>query len=359
MKIGIDAGCLGITDKRLRVGVYTTTFNLIKEWSKVDKNNNQLLLYSFYQIPPNIMKSFGRRVKNIIVRPIRGWNHFSLPLRLWLDKPDFFIGPSQSLPLFLPCPALVIVHDLGFEHYSECYPNSYRQLRRISLTAIKKAKYIVAVSKATKKDLVKFYGAPLGKIRVLYQGPGECFRPSKTPPKCSYFLFVGALKPIKNIPRLLRAYSIFLKKTGKNIPLLLAGGDLWLDQEIFPTVQKLKLQDRVKFLGYVNQKKLVNLYQNALAFVSPSLYEGFGMTLLEAMACDCPVIAGNAGGQSEVVGEGGILVNPKNEKEIAEALIKIATSRKLRNKLILLGRRQLSLFSWSNFVEKIMNLIKF
>lgn len=358
-RIGIDGGCLGVEDKRLKVGVYQVAFNLIKEWGRMrELEGKEILLYSFLPIEKEVMKEFGPRVKNIVVRPKRGWNWIWLPWRLRQDKPEVFWGISQSLPQFLPCPGVVLVHDLAFEHYPEYYPHSYNQLRRITFSAVKRAKKIVAVSWATKNDLVNFYRVPSQKIKVVWEGVDSFFKPGKKGFfRKDYFLFVGALKPIKNIPKILEAYHLFLQKTGKNIPFVFAGGDRWLDEKIKPTVEKLGLEKKVKFLGYVSQEKLLKLYQGALAFVSPALYEGFGLTLLEAMACGCPVIAGNTGAQPEVVGKAGILADPSDVAGLAKAMEEIANNTTLRRKLAFAGRKRAQQFSWEKFAREIIGLI--
>ena len=155
----------------------------------------------------------------------------------------------------------------------------------------------------------------------------------------------------------MEAYGLFLKKTGKNIPFLFAGGDLWLDEKIAPTIKKFGLEKKVKFLGFVSQQKLVSLYQQALTFVSSSLWEGFGLTLVEAMACGCPVIAGNTGAQPEVVGKAGILVDPENVLEIAEAMERLAEDEDLRRQISATGIRRAKNFSWEKFGEKVISLI--
>jgi len=361
MKIGIDAGCLGITDERLKVGVYRLVFNLVKELGRLGRLGRlgedwEILLYSFLPIKKSAMKEFGLRVKNVVVGPSFGWNLIWLPLRILKDKPDIFLGPSQSLPVFCFCPAVVIVHDLAFERYPRFYKD-YQRLRKNILRAVKKAKKIIAVSGSTKKDLIDFYKVSPGKITVAYEGCESIFEPSARKNNKLYFLFVGALKPIKNIPRILEAYGLFLKKTGKNIPFLFAGGDLWLDEKIAPTIKKFDLEKKVKFLGFVSQQKLVSLYQQALTFVSSSLWEGFGLTLVEAMACGCPVIAGNTGAQPEVVGKAGILVDPENVLEIAEAMERLAEDEDLRRQISATGIRRAKNFSWEKFGEKVISLI--
>jgi len=361
MKIGIDAGCLGIADERLKVGVYRLVFNLVKELGRLGRlgilgKNWEILLYSFLPIENEVIREFGPGVRNVVVGPSFGWNIFWLPLKLLKDKPNVFIAPSQSLPAFCPCSAIVIVHDLAFERYPHFYQDN-RRLRKNTARAVKKAKKIIAVSRATKKDLIDFYGVSSEKIVVAYEGCEPIFKPSVRKNGKPYFLFVGALKPIKNIPRILEAYALFLKKTGRDIPFLFAGGDLWLDKEIEPTIKRLGLSQKIKFLGFVPQKKLVALYQEALAFVSPALWEGFGLTLVEAMACGCPVVAGNTGAQPEVLGKGGVLVDPKNVSEIALAMEELTRSERLRQQLSEAGLKQIKNFSWEKFTQAFLEYI--
>lgn len=352
VKIGVEAGCLGIKDERLKVGVYQVTFNLLQQLGKSDRKN-EYLLYSFLPISKEVLSHFGKRMKNILVRPTFGWNYLALPLRLLKDKPDFFLGPSQSLPAFLPCPSIVIVHDLGYEHCPEFYKD-FQKLRNNTQRAIGKASRIIAVSEFTKKDLRETYQISEEKISVAYEGIDPIFRPQPQIKIAKpYFLFVGALKKSKNIPRILQAFAEFLRLSKKDFSLVLAGGDLWLDKEIAPMIKKFGLKDEVKFLGFVPKKNLPGLYSGATAFVSPSLYEGFGLTLLEAMACGCPVIAANTGAQPEVIGEAGILIDPENVSEITRALIKIATDLNFRQKLIGLGLARAKKFSWKKFSEEI------
>lgn len=368
MKIGVDAGCLAVTDKRLKVGVYQLTFCLLCELGKIDKNN-LYLLYSFQPIAEEILGQFSSKMKNIVVGPKFGWRYFGLPKKLFLDKLDIFIGPSQALPVATFCLSIVIVHDLAFEHFPECYPDSLQRLRTLTTSAVKKADKIVAVSNSAKKDLIEIYNVLPKKITVVYEGCNpsikrqsqEAVKRVKMKYKIDgdYFLFVGSLKRIKNVPRILEAFAGFLKASKKkNVFLVLAGGDLWQDPEIDCTIKRLKLEKRVKKLGFVEDEELSALYSGAIAFISPSLYEGFGLTLLEAMACGCPVIAGNTGSQPEVVGEAGILVNPQLITKITSALLRISKDIQFRSSLIRAGFERAKLFSWQKFAKETFDIIK-
>ena len=358
MNIGIDAGCLGIKDERLKVGVYHLTFNLLATLGRIDRQNDYWL-YSFAQIQPVVLAEFGPKMKNIVVKPAMGWNSLALPLSLTFRRPDVFFGPSQSLPFFLPCPAIVVVHDLAFEIFPDFYPGSYRQLRRVTCQATQKAKKIVAVSQSTKNDLIRLYNIPREKITVIYEGRNSQIFNRKTDrqPK-NYFLFVGSLKKSKNVPGLLKGFKYFLEKSGRNFQLLVVGGNLWLDQEIKKTIEGLDLQEKIDFRGFVESNKLAKIYQEATALVSPAFYEGFGLPLLEAMACGCPVICGKDGSQPEVVGKVGILVDPQNVKEIGKAMMQVADDSYGRQKMVTQGVKRAKLFSWSRFAQQILDLLK-
>lgn len=357
MKIGVDAGCLGIKDERLKLGVYQFTCQLLKELGKIDRQN-EYRLYSFYPISPKVMGQFGLQMKNIIVRPARGWNYLALPIWLLKDRIDFFIGPSQSLPAFFNCPSVVIVHDLIFEQFPNFYPESFAQLRRITKLSVKKATKIIAVSRATKKDLIDFYQVQKEKIMVRYYGCDPVYKPKSTAKiKNPYFLFIGAFKKTKNIPRILEAYSQFLKKSKQKADFVFVGSDRWLDREIAIAIKKFHLESKVKFLGFVPERMMPALYSGAQAFISPSLYEGFGLTSLEAMNCGCPVIAGNTGATPEIVGDAGLLVNPESVSEISDAMFQIASSSILRQKLSHAGLSRSRQLSWSKFIQKVLEII--
>jgi len=174
----------------------------------------------------------------------------------------------------------------------------------------------------------------------------------------NYFLFVGALKKSKNIPLIIMAFGEFLKKTKEKYYLYIVGGDKWLDKEINKTIKKLDLKDYIKIFGYVNDKTLLKLYKEAFAFISPSLYEGFGITLLEAMSLSCPVIAGNNTAQKEVVGEAGLLVNPNDLNSVKNVMLSMVNDKYLRSSLIKKGLERSKLFSWNKFAMNVYKKIK-
>jgi len=366
MKIGVDAGCLGITDERLKVGVYQIAKNLFIELSKIDKKN-KYFLYSFYPIEKSLLQQFGSNTRNIIVRPIKGWMKIWLPFQLMKDKPEIFLAFGQAIPTKIPFfsrnRTIVLFYDLAFERFPDFYLGSYKKLHKQSVYSAKNADAIIAISQKTKEDLVTLYHASEMKIIVSYPGTDKKFgnklkdsgqiRMITNKP---YFLFVGAMKPIKNIPEIIKGFAEFLRKTKSDYQLFLVGGDKWLDPEIENVLRKVSddIKQRIKFLGFVSEETLVSLYQHATAFVSPSWYEGFGLPLLEALAAGCPVIASTAGSIPEIVGDGGILIYPNDYREIGEAMITVIKKKGLRKKLIEKGKKRAKNFSWEKFAEDVL-----
>lgn len=364
MKIGVDAGCLGITDERLKVGVYTVVKNMLIELSKQDKEN-QYYLYSFHPIEKDLMKKFGNNMHNIIVVPTKGWLRIALPLRLAYDKPSIFIAANQAMPYRLPFSrykTLGIFYDIAFEKYPELYSYaaSVEKHKINSRNLAQQAEKIIAISQSTKKDIEKLYGVKSQKILIAYPGFEALSNSLAYINKNPYFLFVGAFKKSKNIPFLINAFSLFIKKSHSNFNLLLVGGDKWMDPEIKETLNTLstETEKRIRFLGFVNSKTLESLYKGAYAFVSPSLYEGFGLPFLEAQAAGVPVIGSYSGSLQEVIGSSGLLVNPKNINYLAKAMSDLASNKNLYKKLVAEGRKNTQKYSWKLFAKKIQSAVE-
>ncbi len=362
MVIGVDAGCIGINDSRLKVGVYQVAINLLENIGKLDKQN-EYLLYSFNPIPKELLNKFGPRMKNILIKPTLGWAKIWLPLQILRQKPDVFLGLNQFLPSFHPEKSVVMVYDLSFEFYPECYIDSMPRISKITKNAVKNSSKIIAISESTRNNLIEIYHSSEEKIKVSYLGCDNIFEPkpvlqierirNKYQIKNRYFLFVGSLKKIKNIPTILKGFAKFLK-TKKDVNFIFVGGDFWMDKEINDMLNKLSLKEKVIFTGYVPRSDLPVLYSGALAFVSPSLYEGFGIPAIEAMACGCPVIASNIPVMREIVNGNGILVNPKSPTDIYLALEKIVDGKRLRFNFSKKGISYSKRFSWQKFSQNVL-----
>lgn len=364
MKIGVDAGCLGVKDNRLKVGVYTVVANLLIELSKLDKKN-QYYLYSFYPIEESLVKKFGKNMKNIVVTPSIGWLKFALPIRLVRDNIDIFLAANQAMPLKLPLAhfkTIGLFYDIAFEKHPELYSYaaSVEKHKRYSRELAEKSDKIIAISQNTKNDIEKTYHINSGKIRVAYPGFQPLENSSIFKNKRPYFLFVGAFKKSKNVPFLIHSFILFLKNTKKDFDLLLVGGDKWMDPEIQQTLNQLPENSgsHIQVMRFVDSHTLASLYRGAFAFVSPSLYEGFGLPFVEAQSVGIPVIGSNQGSLPEIIGRTGLLVNPKNNKDLTAAMVKLSTDKNLHKKFSQEGLRNAKKYSWKMFAKEVQSTLE-
>jgi glycosyltransferase involved in cell wall biosynthesis len=249
---------------------------------------------------------------------------------------------------------VITVHDLSFLFY----PQGFRALNRSYLQLLtrlsaRRARRVIAVSHSTKRDLVQHYRLLPDKVDVIHNGVDASFRPLPADQVAAFrtraglpdrfVLFVGTLEPRKNVARLIEAYAQLPKERP---PLMLVGGRGWLYDDIFARVEALDLSDEVRFVGYVPAEDLPCWYNAAELFVYPSLYEGFGLPPLEAMACGTAVITSTASSLPEVVGEAGLLVDPAEPAALAMAMEQILSDRELRETVRAAGRVRAQGFSW-------------
>ncbi len=363
MNIAVDAGCLGVKDKRLKVGVYNFAKNLLLELSKID-TENKYYLYSFYPIDESLMKRLGPNMRNVIVRPMKGWLKIWLPIRMVRDRVNLFLALGQSAPPRMSPNIRTIgfVYDLAFEKYPFAYPGDYQKLHSNTAELVKKSNIIISISEKTREDVIKYFKIASNKVIAIPLGvrrfpQGKEVKKIKRNP---YFLYVGSLKRIKNIPALIKAFDLFLSKTKHDTELLLIGGDKWIDPEIDSVLSTLSEEsiEKITFIGYAGDDELVDLYRNAIAFVSPSLYEGFGLTFVEAMALECPVIASNGGSLPEVVGKAGIIVEPTDVEALAQAMNDLHKNNDLRIKLTKKGKSKVSDYTWERCANSVYGVIQ-
>lgn len=363
MNIAIDAGCLGVDDKRLKVGVFNFAKELIIHLSKIDKTNNYLL-YSFYPIDKLIMSDLGPNFKNIIVLPKKGWMQIWLPLRMVMHEIDVFMSLGQAAPYVLPGSIKTIgfIYDIAFDIYPEYYPGSFSILHGNTKRLIAKSNVLVVSSEAVKNDLAKYYNCDSKKIVVIQMGIRHFKKKNvvKTLQIYNYFLYIGALKRVKNIPTLIRAFDLFHSNEKSNIKLIIVGGNKWIDPEIMNTIRLIskRAAKNIVFTGFIEDKFISKLYGSAIAFISPSYYEGFGLTFVEAMSHGVPVIGSNRGSLPEVVGNAGILIDPTDVKNLYNQMKNVYLNKKLQKKLKERSIIQASKFSWDKTASELYKLIE-
>jgi glycosyltransferase involved in cell wall biosynthesis len=266
-----------------------------------------------------------------------------------------FVGPMGSR-----CPFNVTVHDLSFLFY----PEGFRTLNRLYLRlfarlSARQARRVIAVSESTKRDVIEQYGIAPEKVDVVYNGVDPAFRPLPADQVSAFrtdrglpdrfILFVGTLEPRKNIARLLQAYA---RLPGARPPFMLVGGKGWFYDEVFSLVERLELGAEVHFAGYVPADDLPCWYNAADLFVYPSLYEGFGLPPLEAMACGTPVVTSTASSLPEVVGPAALLVDPTDTEALAVAMERGLTDAGLRAQMKAQGLARAADFSWSETARR-------
>ena len=296
----------------------------------------------------------------------RLWHRLRLPIPVEtitgaLDifySPDFVLPPTRRATR-----TLLTVHDLSFLYYPEHFvPKLVSYLNQVVPRSVNRADRVLADSEATRTDLITHLGTPPDKVDVLYGGVDPRFRPEPEPRERErlqdrydigdrpYVLAVGTLQPRKNYVRLIRAFS---QLTNQQPPqLLIAGGRGWLHENIFAEAEKHS--DRVHILGFVDDADLPALYRNATLFAFPSLYEGFGFPVLEAMACGVPVVCSNASSLPEVAGDAALLIEPSNTDELAAAMARALEDTDLRRDMVARGFVHAAQFTWERAARQLL-----
>jgi glycosyltransferase involved in cell wall biosynthesis len=279
-----------------------------------------------------------------------------LPVEVWTGRVDLFHAMNFALPPTLPgTRTAVTLYDLSFEQAPDTtVPAMRAYLQRVVRRSAQRADTIIAISEATRRDVVELYGVEPDKVAVLYPGVEARFRPVDDPAQLEavrrkyhigggpFVLTVGTLQPRKNHKRLIQALA-GLDATAR---LVIAGGPGWAYDEVHAEVGRLSLDERVIFAGYVDDADLPALYSAAWVFAYPALYEGFGLPALEAMACATPVVASDVSSLPEVVGEAGLMVNPTDVDALAAALARLLDDDDLRRELIARGLERAATFTW-------------
>lgn len=348
-KLGIDIHSLAGT----RTGVANYVFHLTRALSQTAPTA-PIELYGSAPLPNDLRTSFQFH----LVRGKRYWTTAHLS-RYWLThaRPAAMLYPAHILPLYSPARNLVTIHDLAFELFPTHFTAAQlRRLRNGTRRSVKKADHLLAVSEATKADLVNIYGVSPERITVTPLGcDTSVYRPVSASEKKRviekykltrpYIISVGTLQKRKNHIALVKALRQLLDD-GNDLDLVLAGGKGWLFEETEKTIQELRLTGHVKLLGFVPDEDLPALYGAAEVFALTSLYEGFGLPLVEAMACGTAVVTANNSALKEVAGDAALTVDAEDVPATATALGKVITDKALRAKLVSQGLARAKEFSW-------------
>lgn len=318
---------------------------------------------------PLLATSTSQPLVEVCVLPARRmWTHRQLSHEVRQRPPDVLFVPAHVLPFvvlrrFLP-PSVVTVHDLGYRAYPEMHTRSQRlYLEWSTRWNVWAAERVIAISQFTGDDLQRTYAVPASKIRVIAEGIRtlSCDKPpapilEKFGLTSPYVLYLGTIQPRKNLARLLQAFAQIAQYVTWD--LVLAGKPGWLSASLYEKAKELEVQQRVRFLGYVSDAESTVLLHNAQFFCLPSLFEGFGLPILEAQSVGVAVMTSNNSSIPEVAGDGAILVDPTNVEEIAQAMLQLSQDEALRQKLILSGYTNVKRFSWEKAAQETLTVLK-
>jgi glycosyltransferase involved in cell wall biosynthesis len=381
MRIGIDIRSLQNDSQNRGIGMYTRC--LVKNLLSIDRENEYIFFVFRNKTIPEILKEepFSRaRIKRVdYARKNFFWcaEQILLPIVALRERLDIYHSPEYMVPVLAKCKKVITVHDFIYREYKEYVKriSSFKRLKQKILfylrdnKTLKFADTIIADSIHTKEKVMELIGAEEERIKVIYLAADEAFRPKNDEELFSvlkkkyniyneFLLYVGAIDCHKNIEGLIRAFAgVKFKET--DIVLAGAENDVQYLKSIIKLIKELRLKNRVHILGYVSQEDIVGLYNMAKVVISVSFYEGFGLPIVEAMACGRPVIASGNTSMAETVDSSGMLVDPYNTEEITQAIDKLLSDEELRRVLSEKGLRRSREFSWKRTAEETLSLYKY
>lgn len=365
MRVGIIGHLLSFEASYRQAGVSRYTEALIRELPALAPDD-EFIVFAGRQRPP-ASRRFDARIAWVhsplpTARPeVRiAWEQTSGLTIAQRHRLDVIHAPVNVTPVVSGAPRVVTIHDLAFHLYPEQYPGAkQRYLRAMTRLSVRRATRVIAVSDATRRDIIRLYGCDPARVTTVPNGVGPEFAPLPQEQVAAFrrarglpepfILFLGTLQPRKNLETLLRAYARVAAETGWG--LVVVGATGWSYEPIFATAEALGLTKSVVFAGFADPEELPLWYNAAGMLVYPSLYEGFGLPALEAMACGTPVIAANNSSLPEVVGEAGLLVGAKDVEAMAHAIATLARDDELRQELSARGRQRAAGYSWRKTAE--------
>lgn len=381
VKIAIDGYEANV---RQRLGSSQVAFELLKSFEKLDRKNEYVILLPEKPLDDLPRERKGWKYK--ILKPKKLWTWIALPLYLYSskkigssnngssNKPDLFFSPTHYIPRFSPIKRIAIIFDLSFLHFPEMFEKrDLWQLKNWTKFSTQNSEQIIAISNSTKTDIISEYGLNKNKIIVAYPGydrenfirpiGGSKFKlenvKRKYKLKKPYIIYIGTIQPRKNLIRLFEAVArindlrvVIVGKTNGE------GREGWMYEDVLRTPRKLGIEERVIFTDFVPQEDLVYLLSGSLAFILPSLWEGFGIPVVEAMATGCPVLVSNTSSLPEVVGHAGLTFDPYSVDQIEQAIRTIISDTKLQQKYSKLGLEQVKKFSWDKMARTVLKVFE-
>ncbi|NLS77214.1 MAG: glycosyltransferase family 4 protein [Chloroflexi bacterium] len=363
--IGLDAHLLSLRQDYRAAGVSRYIDRLLRHLPDVEPTHRYTAFLGFpcAGLPPRVRPWVSawptqRPAARIL------WEQLAGPLAARRAGLDLWHSLVNVLPLALAGPAVVTIQDLSFVVYPERFRTGNRLYNRLFVRlSAQRARHVIVTSASTQRDLVQHYRLPEAKISVTHLAADEDFRPLEDRAAVAEFrrvkglpdrliLYVGTIEPRKNLPRLIEAYGQLCRGEGIPHHLVIGGGKGWMYDQVYARVQELGLQDRVHFPGFIPQEELVWWYNAAEIMAYPSLYEGFGLPPLEAMACGTPAVVSRISSLPEIVGDAALQVDPYDVGELAEALHRLAGEAALRADQRAAGLARAAQFSWPRTAQQ-------
>ena len=362
MKIAIDAR------KLHDFGIGTYIRNLLRHLARIDRENEYVLLCHEPDI--GVADALGENFRTLL-EPAANYSlseQIHIPLVLLREKPAVFHAPHYVLPVAVRSRSVVTIHDCIHLMFPQYLPNRFAlgYAKASMAMAARRANRVLTVSETSKRDIIRFFGTPSEKIDVIYNAFDERF--GKNPDEDAvtrvrerfqlhdpFVLYAGNVKPHKNLERLIEAFHL-VRSGGLDLKLVLIGDEISKYAALRRAVHRHQLHPYVRFLGYLPEETLAIMYRLAGVFVFPSLYEGFGLPPLEAMASGTPVVTSNVSSLPEVTGNAALLVDPYNPEAIAEAIARVITDATLSDELRRKGLARARQFSWETSVRRIRDI---
>jgi glycosyltransferase involved in cell wall biosynthesis len=363
VRIAIDA-------RKLRdYGIGTYIRNLLRHLARLDDRTEYVVLCRQEDIA--FATELGENFRAVPERS-RGYSireQIAVPLDLRREAADLFHAPHYVLPPLTPCRSVVTIHDCIHLRFPQYLPNrlGYAYARSSLWVAAHRSARVLTVSEASKRDILRYFGIPESKVTVIYNAIDERF--NEEPPADEvmrvreryqlndpFVLYAGNIKPHKNLERLIEAFHIIRRGELESVKLLIIGDEISKYAALRRTVHRYKLHKHVRFFGFVPDATLAILYRLARVFVFPSLYEGFGLPPLEAMASGTPVITSNVSSLPEVVGDAAMLIDPYEPDAIAGAMRRVLADDRLRDDMRERGLARVREFSWDRSVRRVREI---
>lgn len=365
MRIGVE----GRTLQGMRHGVARYLTNLLRNLAVMD-DSNEYVVYLSEPIEPLGFSSPRMDFRVLRMRPSLAWRHLRLPLAMRADRVDLHFSPSYFLPLLKTCPGVVVVHDISFRTHPEWFARDLRfRFDSVFWREVRSAERVVTVSEFSRDEIARSLGLDVEDITVIPLAADEVFRPSENAAAiegtrarlglAEGFVFtVGAVHTRRNLERLIEALGVAGRERGVRPELLIVGAPAPFSPpvDIEGAARRAGMAGRVRHLDYVSEEDLVALYNACGLFVYPSLYEGFGLPALEALACGAPTACSNASSLPEVVGDAARLFDPEDTGEMAAVIGDLLADEGARRRLREEGPRRAATFSWELTARKTLEL---